>query len=140
MPLLSLIYVSSATQLLSSEQLLALLQTSRRNNERDGVTGMLLYKDGNIMQAIEGEEEVIHRLHAKILRDSRHCGVLTLLERNIPERQFGDWSMGFQNLADPAWHKLPGYSKFLDAPLDTHMVSVDPTQALKLLQIFRCRM
>ena len=140
MPLLSLIYVSSATELLSPEQLLSLLETSRRNNNRDGITGMLLYKDGNFMQALEGEENTIHRLHAKILRDTRHGGVLTLLEKVIPERQFGGWSMGFQNLADPAWRNLPGYSEFLDVQFDANVVEGNPSQAFKLLRTFRRQM
>ncbi len=34
----------------------SLLETCRRNNTAAGVTGMLLYKDGNFMQVLEGEE------------------------------------------------------------------------------------
>lgn len=140
MPLLSLVYVSSATSLLSAAQLLALLQTSRRNNSRDGVSGLLLYKDGNFMQAIEGEEDTIHRLHDKICRDTRHRGLLTLLEKPIVERQFPAWSMGFQDLAEPALRETPGYSEFLDLSLDGNEISAEPSRALKLLDTFRQKM
>lgn len=140
MALLSLIYVSSAREPLSADDLFALLNTSRRNNQRQGITGMLLYKGGNFMQALEGETESIRRLHEKIQRDRRHHGLLTLLERPIEARQFTQWSMGFSNLADPVLLGLPGYSNFLDMPLGAGEVSANPSRALKLLQLFRTKM
>jgi Sensors of blue-light using FAD. len=45
-----LVYVSSATRPFSREDLRVLLETCRKNNAELGVTGMLLYKDGNFMQ------------------------------------------------------------------------------------------
>ena len=140
MSLFSLVYVSSAKELLSPADLSALLQTSRRNNQREGVTGMLLYKGGNFMQALEGEPEAIHRLHERILKDRRHHGLLTLLEKPIKERQFTQWSMGFSNLGDPLLRGLPGYSDFLDVPLSAEALAADPSRAQKLLQLFRTRM
>jgi hypothetical protein len=41
--------VSSATDLLGTHELVALPSQSRAANERRGVTGMLLYRDGNIL-------------------------------------------------------------------------------------------
>lgn len=52
----------------------------RTNNERAGITGMLLYKDGNFMQLLEGEKEAVLRLHKNIIVDPRHKGFLTLLQ------------------------------------------------------------
>jgi len=49
-----LVYVSSATELFSDTQLENLLLRSRQNNSTLGITGMLLYKDGNFMQCLEG--------------------------------------------------------------------------------------
>ncbi len=140
MSLLSLVYVSSATTLLSPEQLRSILETSRRNNTRDGISGMLLYKDGNIMQAIEGEADILHHLHAKILRDPRHHSLITLLERPVAERQFPDWSMGFQNLTDPGLRATPGYSEFLDVSLQSDEMVTNPSRALRLLDTFRRKM
>lgn len=41
---------------------------------------MLLYKDGNFMQLLEGEKEAVLRLHKNIIVDPRHKGFLTLLQ------------------------------------------------------------
>ncbi len=135
--LFSLIYVSSAVHLFSHEELVALLQTSRRNNTADGITGMLLYKAGNFMQVLEGEEEAVRRLHDRIQRDPRHRGLITLLEQRTDERQFGSWSMGFRNLTDPGMCDLPGYSEFLNVPLNDARYFGRPSRVQKLLRTFR---
>lgn len=93
--LLQLVYVSSATTPLDDAALAALLAQSRENNARGGVTGMLLYKDGNFLQLIEGAEAAVRALHARILRDARHQRVITIIEDRTAERQFPGWSMGF---------------------------------------------
>ena len=136
MALRSLIYVSSANRLLSTEELWSLLEVSRRNNLRAGVTGMLLYKGGNFMQVIEGEAAQVDALHARILRDKRHHGVFTLLDRTLEGREFPVWSMGFQNFSDPASLPLPGWNRFLASPWAEHPELVNPSRALKLLRVF----
>ena len=39
---------------------------------------MLLYKDGNLMQVLEGEESAVRALYAKITADDRHRGHMIL--------------------------------------------------------------
>lgn len=135
--LFSLIYASSAVELFSTSDLVSLLETCHRNNTAAGVTGMLLYKSGNFMQVLEGEEETVRRIHAKIEHDPRHRNLLTLTEHMIPERQFDQWSMGFRNLSDPALRELPGYNEFLNVPLDDEGFAKQPSRARRLLTTFR---
>ena len=52
--LVSLIYVSSGVRVLTDAEIFEILTQSRRNNERCGITGLLLYRDGNLMQVLEG--------------------------------------------------------------------------------------
>ncbi len=135
-----LIYVSSAAYLFSLNELAALLETSRANNTRSGITGLLLYKDGNFIQALEGEEEPVQRLHDKIGRDPRHHGMLTLLQGTIATRQFPNWSMGFRNLDAPGIQALPGFNEFLNLPLTGDAFANKPTRAQTLLRVFKSRM
>ena len=138
--MISLIYVSSAVELFSKADLVSLLDVSRRNNSLSDITGLLLYKDGNFMQMIEGDDARVHDLQAKISRDRRHEGLITLLEKRITERRFNDWSMGFKNLTDPDVRALPGYNEFLNTPLTDEGFVSNPTRAERLLQTFRRRM
>ena len=135
--LFSLIYASSAVELFSTAELVSLLETCRRNNTAAGVTGMLLYKAGNFMQVLEGEEGAVRRLHAKIQGDPRHRGIITLTEYVVPQRQFDEWSMGFRNLSDPALRELPGYNEFLNVSLNDKAFETQPSRARRLLATFR---
>lgn len=136
--LISLVYVSSATEPFSPAELVTLLEKSRRNNAAVDVTGMLLYKNGNFMQAIEGEDIVINELHARIQRDPRHRGMITLLRKPVEKRAFSQWSMGFVDLLDPVVRDLPGYNEFLDTSLtDLDVFCAQPSRAQKLLMTFK---
>ncbi|HQU70674.1 MAG TPA: BLUF domain-containing protein [Calditrichia bacterium] len=134
--MIQLVYVSSAKKLLSEEELLTLLEQSRANNEKSGVTGMLLYQDGNFMQVLEGEEAVVKEINAKISADPRHYQVITLLQRNIKKREFPEWSMGFRNLSDLNPEDYPGYTEVLRTGLLPEAFRENPDFAHRMLVNF----
>ena len=139
MSLLSLVYVSSASIKFSRQDLIDLLRQSREKNGRLGITGMLLYKDGNFIQILEGREQEVRDLYRTISVDTRHHGVIELMEYE-GERSFPDWSMGFRDLNDPDVHGLAGYTEFMNDPLDSGGLQANPDRAVRLLQIFRQNM
>lgn len=96
--MLSLVYVSAATQSYSPQELDALLEKSRHNNTRDGISGMLIYRDGDFLQVLEGPEEAVRTAFARIAKDARHQRIMMLDESRIEQRAFGEWSMGFRRL------------------------------------------
>jgi hypothetical protein len=131
-----LVYVSSAVKPFSKSDLLALLVKSRENNDKQGVSGMLLYKDGNFMQLLEGEETVVRNLFEVITQDSRHRGTIVLLEEQISEPSFRDWSMGFRDLADENLNAVAGYTRIMNSPLDASNLKSNPDACLDLLYFF----
>lgn len=131
-----LVYVSSATVPFPTPDLLALLAVSRANNSRAGVTGLLLYRDGNFMQVLEGPEDAVRATFARIEGDRRHKGSLVLLSGPVPSRQFPDWSMGFRDLGSAEVRDTPGFNEFLNAPL-TGAEFADPARCHKLLLTFK---
>ncbi len=132
-----LVYISSATQPFSVDDLSTLLAVSRKNNAELGITGMLLYKDGNFMQVLEGDEGAVRGLYARIEADPRHDGEITLQQGFAEGRQFPDWSMGFRDLNSPEESSSPGYSEFLNVPLTGQEFSGDASRAQKLLLTFK---
>jgi len=132
-----LIYVSSATRPMSRADLEAILSSSRRNNLKQGITGMLLYLGGNFMQVIEGPEEAVLALQNRLAQDSRHQGIMVLRQAALKERQFKDWAMGYQNLDSPDTVKPEGYTNFVrDSFLAPDFVK-NPSIAHRLLLSFR---
>jgi len=77
------------------EGLAAILDVSRRNNARDGITGLLLAHEGNFFQVVEGPRDEMADCFARICHDPRHRGLLTLRTAEEPERAFPEWRMGF---------------------------------------------
>jgi len=132
----SLTYVSSALAPFSPYELRELLLRSNENNRRRDVTGMLLYKDGNFLQALEGHRSTVLAIHTAISHDPRHRGLLTLQQGEIPGRQFPHWSMGFKDLGADI-DNPEGYSEFLNLPLTGAEFSSNPTRAQELLLKFR---
>jgi hypothetical protein len=68
------------------------------------------------MQVLEGDEEAVRGLYARIAAGPRHGGEITLHEGFAEGRQFPDWSMGFRDLNSHDERSTPGYSEFMNAP------------------------
>ncbi|MBB5186950.1 hypothetical protein HNQ57_001213 [Zhongshania antarctica] len=129
-----LIYVSSAVNLLTDEELLLLLRQSQAKNVNLGITGMLLYKGGNFMQMLEGEEKTVRELYAAIRKDPRHHNVLTIITGSPKARNFKDWSMGFQNMDKIA--DLPNYKYYIKENLTLYSFQDDAAQAYEFITGF----
>jgi hypothetical protein len=135
-----LVYVSSALIPLSRKELESLLVTCRANNARDGITGLLLYKDGNFMQMLEGERSAVETAFRKIQSDARHHGIIKLLEGDTPAREFSEWAMGLRDLLSPEAQRVPGYSEFLNSSLLSEEFTRNPSRGRKLLLVFKAAM
>ncbi|MEQ8481677.1 MAG: BLUF domain-containing protein [Hoeflea sp.] len=98
--MIQLLYVSGASREISERDLDDILRTSRKNNQHNGITGMLLWADGVFIQILEGEPDRVRRLVSRIQGDPRHCYFMVMHEQTTDERLFSDWSMGFKKL-DP---------------------------------------
>src|ERR1700690_4104332 len=124
-PLFQIVYTSTAIESFSRADLTELLKGSVQRNTRAGITGLLLYYDGTFMQTLEGEESVVIALFAKISRDPRHHHVIPLIHGWIKRRDFSESAMAFRDLEAPELRKLPGYSDFLNTPLNGDLLAPD---------------
>ena len=138
MGMITLVYVSFATKVMMDEELRSLLQAARDKNKELDITGMLLYRDGFFIQALEGEEETVLNLYNKIKTDPRHRSVLQIYREGIKNRAFEDWSMGFNKFDSNSLEELEGYTDFLKKP-NTDFFAKHPTYAKMLLNMFRTR-
>ena len=76
-----------------------ILEQSRQNNPRRGITGLLCFTSDVFVQVIEGGRDEICELFNTIVRDDRHTAVRLLSYGEIAERRFGGWTMGQVNLS-----------------------------------------
>lgn len=91
-----LVYASSAAKDVTHSDLHNIAQTSGCLNKAHGVTGMLLWYEGNIMQILEGGSEEVLKLYSNIRNDARKSGCYVLYSGHFEEREFPNWSMGYQ--------------------------------------------
>lgn len=132
-----LVYVSTAVTWFSEAELRALLTSARFRNEHAGITGMLLYKDGNFMQALEGSQTAVRGLYERIEADRRHQGLLVLDSGMQATRQFALWSMAFHDISTGRSEMPSGYSRFMDEPLNAPAFVQQPGRCHELLQMFK---
>lgn len=94
-----IVYKSDAS--ISEINLLELLESSRKNNKKVSITGILITHGEGFIQYIEGNEQNIDRLfHEKISQDPRHENISIMIQGSISERNFANWDMGYLCLND----------------------------------------
>ena len=72
-----------------------ILEVSRANNARDGVTGGLLFSKNCFAQVLEGPAQAVEAAFERIQCDERHGEVTVLQSGPVAARDFPDWSMAF---------------------------------------------
>lgn len=121
--LVRLVYASEATFIGNSAdqgielEVGRILTTSRRNNARAEVGGVLYYGNGYFFQCLEGNRDAVVEVYQRISTDPRHKNAKILLKGFTKRRLFQDWSMKYlpaeKNLRDfLAQHGLSEFSPF----------------------------
>lgn len=127
LPFYRLIYTSRARTPIETG---ALLRQAQKNNPARGITGGLVVLDGVYLQYLEGSEEAVESLLARILGDARHSGVKVLERRAVPRRMFSDWSMALLEWTPSTRQIFHGFSP--GGALNLY--ETDPTTAAPLFR------
>ena len=93
--MLQLAYISTSRRPVDQALLDDILATSRRNNERCGVTGLLVSGGKRFLQVLEGPDQAVLTTYARIQNDARHFAFVLLSTKPVEARAFGDWSMAY---------------------------------------------
>lgn len=59
----------------------------------------MLYVRGRIIQVLEGEKEAVEALYERIEQDQRHTDIVRVFSRDITQRLFADWLMGYETIS-----------------------------------------
>jgi hypothetical protein len=91
--MIRLVYISQAVVGFANDEVQNILQSSKRNNSANGITGVLVFGGGLFMQVLEGSEHAVLRLYVKILEDRRHTDCRLIHISPTTEQTFKQWSM-----------------------------------------------
>jgi undecaprenyl pyrophosphate synthase len=122
------LYASRPASALAASVTESILEQSRVNNPRQGITGILCYTANIFIQVLEGGRDEVGDLFNKIVRDDRHGHVRILVYEEISERRFSHWTMGHVDISKVNPGLLLKYSP--KTALDPFLISGHATLAL----------
>ncbi|MFT6802621.1 MAG: hypothetical protein ACJA2N_001810 [Salibacteraceae bacterium] len=120
-----LVYSSSARIDLEMTVIQDILETSKKNNSENEITGCLLYYKGQFIQILEGRKALVLETYSRIKKDKRHFDLHLLYTDWKKERVFDNWNMAFMELSksqlgyvsESLFEKnLLAFSEFTDKP------------------------
>jgi hypothetical protein len=111
-----LIYVSDKINTFVPSDVDSILSSARKNNEKHGITGLLVELPKHFIQILEGNQGRVKQTFNRISHDSRHQNVRVILGQNIEFREIEAWEMGFsaelnESQLNDALHILNTFSK-----------------------------
>ncbi|MEM8655276.1 MAG: BLUF domain-containing protein [Pseudomonadota bacterium] len=105
MRLCHLVY-SSRRASQSADDLKDIFETAHSNNAKRGVTGALFVQEKHFFQVLEGPQDELLSLFARLMDDPRHtCVTMTLFEE-LNYRMFDQWAMAEFNDDNPDIAKI----------------------------------
>jgi len=130
-------YLSEESTPWTPRMLLDLLRQCHLNNPDLGLTGLLVHGNGSFLQTIEGDDDAVDTLVAKIARDPRHKNFRILRREVIQRRLYGGWSMGFQRLSEEMLKDVPELENFVLDDFNPEYLSENPVAVESLLHQHR---
>jgi Sensors of blue-light using FAD len=95
------IYVSTIAPGLAISSVADIAGKSRIANQRQGITGLLIFDGMRYCQQLEGPQKQVLNLMEKIRHDQRHVNVEIIHHGELPSRRFKSFSLGYTTVADP---------------------------------------
>jgi hypothetical protein len=91
-----------------------LIVKAKSNNTKNNITGILVYKNNNFLQVLEGHTETVDSVFDKIRMDQRHQNIFKIINTSIDERFFEEYEFGFTVVSDKnAVQNLSDYLNWL---------------------------
>lgn len=132
MSLFQLVY---ASHLCTDESVLPSIHSHAvRNDTAHVLSGMLLYANGRFLQVIEGERKDVLQTFSYIKQDERHDQLHVLSEKDIAEKTFTHWNMGFKHLQKDDLLAHPEFAAYLTSPFE--QMKANPGTALAMLKAY----
>lgn len=93
--ILRLTYISRYNNHNENGEVTRILAQAQQNNERNGITGALVFNHNYFLQSIEGARPMINELLRKLVKDDRHFSLQVVECREIEQRRWNKWSMKY---------------------------------------------
>lgn len=99
-----LVYTSVRKPECTYEEIQNILDSCKKNNPGDNLTGVLLHSKNRFIQYLEGDKDKVRELFEKVKGDPRHTSVNERDFSPITERIFPSWNMGYKDADQLNFH------------------------------------
>jgi hypothetical protein len=86
---------------------------------------------------LEGEEKDVEEIYMAVMNDTRNKGNILIEKKQITERMFSGWSMGFRHLTHENKDDIRGYTEFLNTGMGPEAFSSKHNEVIGLLYQFK---
>jgi len=131
--MLRLVYVSNARPGLDQSELDSIMHMSKLRNKLAGVTGVLLFNGLNFMQVLEGERALTIKVYDRILKDTRHYAVKTIVQEDIYKLTYPAWGMKLKRFSEP--NRDTDYRKMEEEIANT-LIDITPIDLQRMMKVF----
>lgn len=107
----AMVCVSSAEEILNKEEVEQLLAEARSKQALNGLTGIIIFSDGNVLMLVEGEKDVVQAQFTGILRSPKHHSVMKIADMAIPHRYFEDYPLAFKPIHSEQLKSLDDFAE-----------------------------
>ncbi len=130
--LIHAIYLSAAPSDMSEHDTVKFLNEARKANRKNDISGMMLYVGGCLLLVLEGEAGKVDAACGAIFSDKREMRMI--LREPIAEREFPEWTMGFETVEPLEAGRLLGEPlRFDSASRVAHMEAESAKTLLSIL-------
>jgi hypothetical protein len=84
----------------SATRLNEIVAPARRYNERNHISGRLLFTGTHFLGVLEGHEGDLHNLWPRLETDKRHCDLIRIGDAPCGQRWFPEWVVAYTDQAD----------------------------------------
>lgn len=115
MYLVRLVYVSQIVKGFDSNDIKGIIEAACTKNKANHITGLLCFSKNIFLQCLEGSRANVNDTYHRILNDRRHNKIVMLDYKEIIQREFSSWSMGYvpeSSITAPVNLKYSGNANF----------------------------
>ena len=139
MYLVRLVYTSTISEGFNEREIENILEAARKNNAKSNVTGLLCFNRKYFLQCLEGSRVAVNAIYHRILQDDRHHSAVMLDYKEIYQREFDQWNMGFMpesNLTRPTnmkYSNSPDFNPYDMAGVSAHELMIELRNTVPVL-------
>ncbi|MBC8051609.1 MAG: BLUF domain-containing protein [Sphingobacteriaceae bacterium] len=106
----TIIYLSSATEIIDVEIARQSIIRNREYNKLNGITSLAVFAQGNILAMMEGERDVILKAYRQNM-NGHHHGFLKLYDKPVQSRCFEDFPLAIKVVNMDEWRSLDDFKE-----------------------------